>query len=269
MILDYRNFSAASGTKGLVNYEYVNSLGNPFFSMDGFCPVCSIVADIVHEKNKNDTPEWLFGSYDQYETVISCPNCGWWEYKLTGTSDAILDGIRATTIDVKSAVLKKYNVADKDVPISILRDYISKNPDKIHGIHTGKMEELVQSVFASFYACEVKRIGQSHDGGVDLFLVIGDIQTAVQVKRRINPDHTEAVSGVRELVGSALLKDAEACIFVSTADHFSHEAVKAAVEFEKRQIVKKYDLFDFESFVDMMGFRYTAPEPPWAVHVTL
>lgn len=42
------------------------------------------------------------------------------------------------------------------------------------------MEELVGSVFSSFYNCEAKIVGKSSDGGVDVILVDSDHPTMVQ-----------------------------------------------------------------------------------------
>lgn len=65
----------------------------------------------------------------------------------------------------------QYHEDSLSVPIEVLNDYIYKNPEKIIHIHDKKMEELVGSVFSSFYNCEAKIVGKSSDGGVDVILV--------------------------------------------------------------------------------------------------
>lgn len=101
--------------------------------------------------------------------VVQCPICGWWEYKYTNQSDAIIDGIRANDIIRHTAVLETYNDSDADIPIALLRSYIEKNPDKIYGIDPHKMAELVRDVFADFYPdCKVIPFGKTRDGGKDL-----------------------------------------------------------------------------------------------------
>ena len=150
MILDYSEYVTERGSKGIVNYVRVDN-GAALFTHDSTCPFCQKRIDTkVYSNTKKDYPDWLFGSFDQSEQVVQCPICGWWEYKYSNQSDAIVDGIRASDIEYSSAILKKYKDDSIEVPVNVLREYLQDNPEVIYKINPHKMEELVRSVFAGF-----------------------------------------------------------------------------------------------------------------------
>jgi predicted helicase len=111
-----------------------------------------------------------------------------------------------------------------------------------------KTEELVGSVFADHFDCEVRMVGKSHDKGVDLVLVRGDKVTAlVQVKHRDKNSRNwraEPVSTVREFLGAFMLAKSQHAILVTTARRFSREAKEAAAQSLTLSSVHQYDLMD-------------------------
>ena len=252
MILDYKDYATEIGHRGIVNYALAES-ALPLFSHKPLCPFCHTeIKNKVYQKEQRDCPEWLFGSFDQWEEVIQCPVCGWWEYKYQNSSDAILDGIRASDIEYSSAILRRYDNSSCEAPINALREQLLKTPDIIYSVHPHKMEDLVRSVFSDFYpSCKVYAFGRTRDGGKDGILVDNNgNQTLLQIKRRENPKATEGVIPLRELMGVSLLYDnVKSCIFVSTADHFSPEAIKYAKAIESRHIVDTFELIDCQEFL--------------------
>lgn len=81
MILDYSQFITEEGTKGIVNFVSADRNAS-VFRHDSICPFCRRkIENVVYQKHKYDTPEWLFGSFEEWEYVIQCESCGWWEYK--------------------------------------------------------------------------------------------------------------------------------------------------------------------------------------------
>lgn len=270
MILDYSQYINREGHRGLMNniYRYQNDdmYGTPL----GVCPFCNKQqAILIHNVDIIDRPMWLDGTFRETEMIWKCPNCGWWEYHYQNQSDAMNEGLRFSEIKIRTAVLRKYELGDKHIPIHILNDYIQKNPEKIYGIHHGKMEELTQSVFREHYNCEVELVGKSHDGGKDLILVNSDDPIIVQVKRRTQPDKVEPVSTIRELLGATQLAEARSCIFVSTADHFSGPAVAAAEKALQLKLVDRYDLIDYHSFIDMLNLQQNKDISPWKGLITM
>lgn len=266
MIFDYSEYVPLKSEKGIVNYITVDK-GENLFTHDSVCPFCNkTITNIVLSKIDNTKNDWLFGSFEQSEIVVQCPDCGWWEHKYTNSSDAIVDGIRARDIEINSAILKKYNDNDSDVPIELLRTYIEKHPDKIYGIDAHKMAELVRAVFSDFYPhCDVVTFGKTRDGGKDGVLVDGGgKQTIIQVKRRTSPSATEGIVPIRELLGVAMLEeDSVGCIFVSTADHFSSDAKKAAHKAVALNRVDCFDLYDCKGFLDLLNLTKSEPTKVW------
>lgn len=272
MILDYSNYIERNAHRGVVNYSIVDSNSNLFQDVST-CPFCNqIVTKRVYSKSKYDCPAWLRGSFDQFEDVVQCPICGWWEYKYMNSSDAIDDGIRASDLTIVTALLRQYGESDKEIPIATLRKYIEKNPEKIYGIHTSKMEELVKAVFSDFYPhCEVSLVGKSHDGGKDIVIIENDGGCFfVQVKRRTKKEATEGVSFVRELLGASIIEDnVKGCIFVSTADHYSKPSEEYAKKAVEKRLVESFELIDCSRFLTLMDLTKNVAPDIWKKFLTL
>lgn len=83
------------------------------------------------------------------------------------------------------------------------------------------MEKLVASIFRKHFLCEMKEVGKSHDGGIDLIMIESENPTIIQVKGRKTSSRTESVKEIRDLLGATLPPGSSNCIFVTTADHFS------------------------------------------------
>ena len=207
---------------------------------------------LQYKKHNHDDSEWLFGSFNQSEYVIQCQSCGWWEYKYSNRSDAIIDGICASDVEYSSAILKSYNEDSIDVPVKALREYISQNPEVIYKINAHKMEDLVRSVFSDFFpSCTVKKFGQTRDGGRDGLLVDENGQQfLLSIKRRESPNATEGVSTLRDLIGATIIEDnVNGCIIVSTANHFSKSAKDYAGKVLSKDIITTFDLIDCKEFL--------------------
>lgn len=232
---------------------------------DSICPFCRISADQVHKKELIDNPGWLLGGiYVVNEYVWCCSQCGWWRIRTNKQTDGAIDAISAI---VKSAVLKKYNLSSKDIPITLLQQYLREKFEDVIHIHDKQMEKLVQSVFSEHFSCEVEHIGKSHDGGIDLLLIQSSKPTVIQVKRRRSLNHIEAVSGVRELLGAALLKESKNCIYVSTCSKFSKSSQETAESAVELGIVESYELYDFSRFSSVLKLAATSHEKPWMKYV--
>ncbi len=252
MILDYSQFITESGTRGIVNFASADR-NTSIFRHDSICPFCKRkIENIVYQKQNDDTPEWLSGSFEQSEYVIQCQSCGWWEYKYSNRSDAIIDGIRASDVEYSFAILKSYDVDSIDIPVKTLREYIVKNPNVIYKINAHKMEDLMRSVFSDFFpSCTVKKFGQTRDGGRDGLLVDENGQQfLLSIKRRESPNTTEGVSTLRDLIGATIVEDnINGCIVVSTADHFSKPAKDYAEKVLSKDIITTFDLIDCKEFL--------------------
>lgn len=213
------------------------------------CPFCGSVLVQKFYYQRYDTNIISKQCVDQWETIYYCENDGWWQHKINERQDA---DPKAWYSVIHEGILTKYNDNSLDVPIDVLNDYIHKYPDKITNIHDKKMEELVASVFRSFYNCEATVVGKSSDGGIDIVLLDSDSPTMVQVKRRKSINKTESVAYIRELLGATMLQQSKKCIFVTTANKFSEDAKKTASLAIDLGLVQRYDLFDYDRFINTL-----------------
>lgn len=267
MILDYSEYTEDFGEEGVVNYKQVPNTFDKLQDKRHYCPFCkNKINNLVYSKTNTDI-RWC--SAIEFENVIQCPLCGWWEYAYTFQSDDIEEGPRARSLTLKQAILKKYEINATDIPIKILNRYIIENPEKIYGINDKKMEELVASVFKEFTDCDIHIVGKSHDGGKDLILVNGEKQSFVQIKRRTKADKVEPVSSIRELLGASILGDATACAFVTTADHFSKPAKEAAQRSVEKKIVNSFELIDYHRLIAMLQLQKEKYPTEWKILLQL
>lgn len=267
MIFDYSDYITEDGHYGIVNSKMVNSNESLFFKHDTICPFCNRrIENVAYQNEYTELPDWLNGSFMESERVIQCPTCGWWEYKYLNQSDAISDGIRASDIIYKSAILKQYENNSMDIPLNSLRTAIIKKPELLCDLNTHKFEDLVRSVLTDYYpGCKVYHFGKTRDGGKDGLLVDQDgKQFLIQVKRRENPYSTESVAPIRELIGVSVLEDnISGCIFVSTAAKYSNDAISTAKKAIDKNIVEKFDLINREDFYKYVDITTTSTPRVW------
>lgn len=245
--LEYKEFQAYYGESFSV--EKNRDLVEVF---NRLCPYCGAVLSKKHSLHRFDTHFRTGECIEQDETIYYCQNDGWWQHKIYERQDCSPKNWYSV---IHEGILKTYDDSSANIPIHVLNDYIFKDPDKIINIHDKKMEELVASVFGDFYNCEAKVVGKSSDGGIDVVLIDSDNPTMIQVKRRRSLQHTESVSGVRDLLGATLLNKTNKCIFVSTANKFSTEAEKTASLSIELGLVEKFNLIDYGRFISMLKDR--------------
>ncbi|MDA9090676.1 restriction endonuclease [Porticoccaceae bacterium] len=222
------------------------------------CPFCFSEIGVTHTHSSRS---------ESYHNVWVCM-CGWWQHERAYDTSCFTnfapgqDRIERLA-ELKHATVSSYDVSSSEVPTETLREYLFKNPNILYNINPYKLERLVQSVFQDHFACEVIHCGKSHDGGVDLVIVNSGTPIMVQVKRRQNPNHAEAVGSIREFLGAIMLKNSKHGIYVTTAGHFSRmsrDAGKLALE---NNLVKRFELIDFNSFTDILSLNHTASVHPW------
>ena len=130
--------------------------------------------------------------------------CGWWEYsyKFKEEKDLINEVDDKIWHMLNYGILKEFKVSDKHIPIATVINELERNKSILYDINPYKLEDLVGQVFSSYYNCEVKHVGKTGDGGIDLIMINSDSPILVQVKRRTKSEHIELVSPIREFVGA-------------------------------------------------------------------
>lgn len=219
------------------------------------CPYCSSnLLNVFDERPFGMDPASNISNH----LVRSCDCCGWWfyDYVLWG----YLDEIYSWTY--YEGVLKAFNVASLDLPISTLKNHLAKNFDDIRNIHPRKFEELCQAIFREHLDCEVRLTAYSKDGGIDLYAFNGDQQYAIQLKRRMGPV-TESVKAVREFIGAMVVHGAFNGIYCTTADHFSQDAVNESKSPFVRESGICLELVDYGQLLSMFDINKKYLEDPW------
>ncbi|MDQ2045692.1 restriction endonuclease [Pseudoalteromonas sp. 20-92] len=269
-ILDYSQFLQEDGFQDRdPEIQNMNSNRHLFYNTPkDICPFCKISTSIAYTNKSFDRPDWLSGGfYEIKENVSTCSSCGWWRTTINKETTGDIDAI---SVEIKNAVLRKYDLSGKDVPIQVLETYLSNKFEDVIHIHDQNMEKLVQSVFSEHFDCDVTHMGKSGDGGIDLFFIDSEKPNVVQVKRRKKLKKTESVSFIREFLGAALLKKSKNLIYVSTADKFSTPAVDASKEAVSEGIVESYELYNFSRFEEILKlYKSTDDEPAWKSHIGL
>lgn len=194
------------------------------------CPMCGHALRCAH-KIEDDGD----GVLQRELQVLSCDQCAYWFYWNCENVGASLYGCPyATKTTSRLPCLRRFS---NKLPIGCsteLAQALRRSPSQWHDIDPRQFERLVADVFRANYAnAEVIHVGRPADGGVDIFLVDSGEEWLIQVKRRENPQASEGVGTLRSLLGTLVLEGASRGMIVSTADHFSYQAVKARDRAEK------------------------------------
>lgn len=233
--------------------EYVcNSCNN--IQIGSLCPNCKSKVTLLHEEKRE------INFYDLFNVlhlkIYTCKECGWWKsleqflnYSNWDWPDYKIDAKH----NHKNSIPKRFNLKDKDLPITSLVEELKKDKKIMYSIHDKKMEELVKYVFESYYKCNVKLVGKSGDNGIDLIMIDSDEPILIQVKRRTKENHVESISSIREFIGALILQQQRKGIFVSTAKSYSIPAQKAAHQIVDQKNLDYFDLFDFKRFCETLN----------------
>jgi len=184
-----------------------------------------------------------------------CELCGFWEFSESG------DTCNTPTTTYFCSILQTFDLRSAAVPIDVLELELKKWIEKIGYLNPRRMEDIVGRILSAVWACEVRHVGYTRDGGTDLLILDGETPIAVQVKRRASPQKPELVNGIREFLGAALLSGNRRLMYVTTAEKFSKGAVGAATDSQNQGLVESFELV---SMNEIRRFLPAMPnENPW------
>ena len=123
------------------------------------------------------------------------------------------------------------------------------------------MEKLAQDVLSDFFKCEVAHIGRSGDGGIDLLMLSGDKEYAVQVKRRLNSGHVEQVNPIREFLGVLKLRAKTRGMFITTGQDFTRGCYTEAQLAKDMELVSEFELYNRDRFMSLLKASDTKSNP--------
>lgn len=163
-----------------------------------------------------------YGCGDATYQLWAC-SCGYWQSAYLD-SNHWLEGSIATS---KLATFAERLPAGITAEVALT---VRNRTLKLESLSPRQAEQLVAEVFrANFEHVEVRHVGRPGDGGVDVLLVESSSCTwLIQVKHHVKPAHSESVSTLRHLLGTLVIEGQTRGVVVSTADHFSYFASKAA-----------------------------------------
>lgn len=216
------------------------------------CPNCETKTEKI--LNKSDYREIdVLTDMSWRSAAEICSICGWWRsFKVDNYND---NGTFRTGNTAYTSVVKKYDLQGSEVPLSELRQYLSCNPSAIHEVDSYKTEKLIGDIFRDHYDCEVQHTGRSGDGGIDLFMIFGEANVAVQVKNRKYRSHrynSEPVDALQILHSAARLSKSKGAIFVSTARKFSKGATLLRRQLVERGELSAFELFDLSRTLEVL-----------------
>ena len=207
----------------------------------GRCPYCDLSLALIR-----DSPTRF-----EMNQIWQCSRCGWWEI------ERIFQGVGnehevAYAAVHHQACLRHFDAASSSIPAAVLTEHLREDPDAMLSADKTKLEQVIQYIFSSYFNCEVKHCGQSHDGGIDLVLIDSDEPIMIQVKGRESPDAVESIGAVREFLGALWVKKSVRGVFVTTADHYSPVCHRAINTMLRDGRLKSFDLIDFDRICAML-----------------
>lgn len=228
------------------------------------CPLCRgrvVQLDGPWNERKRraaHTEYWEEHGYSPHIFHVSqCEKCHWWEVREEQYNAISPNHSRNI---YQQSILKEFDLASHSAPLHALGQHLSSCSEQVVHISDRAMERLVADVLKDHFHCEVIHCGKSHDGGVDLLLIVRDELVPVQVKRRMKLEAVEPVSVVREMLGVMFRDRARKSLIVSSADHFSSVAQNEVREVVARGLVDSVDLVDYDRFMSLLRTRYAARE---------
>lgn len=197
---------------------------------------------------------------DIFVEVDECPRCGWWIGHTKLKEKLAYE--QFCVEDIYNGIVKNYDIDDRMLPLNVLNDELKRNPHALNLVNPYKLEEIVQEVLRDFFPCEVKLVGGTGDGGVDLIVVESDNPILVQVKRRENPDKVEIIKGIREFIGTLYIEGKTKGIYVTTAKRYSRgcEHIRKRLLDEKK--LEYFELIDFDKLISMLHLDKV--DAPWS-----
>ncbi|MEJ7925996.1 restriction endonuclease [Sphingobium sp. AN641] len=130
-------------------------------------------------------------------------------------------------------------------------------------------ELLIQDCLRSVFPhCEIRHVGATADGGVDLKIVeTGADPILVQVKRRRDLDVNEGVDVVRSLNGVLFREGIASAMVVTSAKGFTPAARLEGNIRTRTQRKYRMRLHAFPDIVRWLNLPEPTPYEPWLAHV--
>lgn len=236
-----------------------------FFGRHDTCPFCSHRTAVTWDQQSQGGYNYRYW-YKARDQILQCSYCGWWAWIEDVEKDLgnkIDERYEEHFCRHRYAIAKTFAVDSKYLPTQVLANALAGKKSLLYEIHPSKLEQLAQRVFAEQFQCEVRHVGRSNDGGIDLIIVQSGSPILVQVKRRSSPGHVEGVEVIRDLIGAMYINDVASGVVLSTANRYSRVARATVNRLLAERRVRHFQLIDYPSFCDMLDISATKAPPIW------
>lgn len=213
----------------------------------GLCPYCAEPLAKEHQEVAERSTFYV-------EALMSCRICGFWQLH---SNDSLMG--RYWTVPYARGFQPELQTP---ALVQLSRE-IQNAPEKIYGLGPTRFEVLVGGILADFFDCEVKHVGRTGDGGIDLMVLDADDPLLVQVKRRTRADATEGVEVVKNLFASLYAVGSNRGMLVTSAQRFTRGAKSWVRLPALRDSGYELDLVDIERVIDMTRTTTSSDTPPW------
>ncbi len=220
------------------------------------CPFCRTPAQVCGIPEA-DHELYCLGESDLIGFGLElCPRCAWWRF-WSGNYQCMDEPLYA----VAASVAARFHQDLPDGYASELARALRQRPHLWHHATPTRLEKFVAEIFrANCSPCEVRHVGGTGDGGVDVLLISAlGTRIPIQVKRRAGLTKREPISTIREFLGALLLRDARIGVVVSTATGFTAPALNAVAAARDRGFL--IELADRSVLDDLLG--PLIPHRPW------
>jgi len=213
------------------------------------CPYCK--GKLKSDKLKI-SPELGFRRYDYYATFLGrkCLRCNWWYIQKQVTLDSDETDVLTHALSTYEGIICHFEEAPWIEAIRHTEEELVEYRKSLISLKPEEVERLVGEILCQYHECDVRHVGRSHDKGIDLIVIKGDTNIAVQVKHRIGSGKVESVSPVREFVGALVAERFTKGLFVSTAASFSKYAREYAAQVNRNFV--PLNLIDIHELREMI-----------------
>ena len=189
------------------------------------CPMCNgelTTRSVEHSRFWRDSGDAM---PDPDGTELStCAKCRWWGLRERGDNISSLSGWDT----LASGIVRRWDLDSHDLPIDALISHFKNiRTIEFRVLDPTVFEKLVAECLKVEYGpCEVYHVGArggAGDGGVDIYIVKGNEDWLIQVKRRIS-DRPEPITTIRELNGVLLREGKTRGMVVTSAPRYTQGA---------------------------------------------
>jgi len=220
------------------------------------CPYCGEAL----AKPKELTNVGLHTTTTFYSSVDVCDLCGFWRYAFGDT----LTGVEWTVPFTRSFQPEAHTPA-----LAELAARAHDSPERLNVLSPLNFELFVGTVLKEHMECDVKHVGGTHDGGIDLLVLDADPPLVVQVKRRRRRDSAEGVEVVKTMFATMFGGGHGRGMVVTSANRFTRGARAWARLPSLSHAGFEIDLVDINRLIDMTRPSERPAQPAWQTALSL